>query len=138
MNHYKLGVDHLEKQDGVIICECYTLGMTIEQEPDSFYRSVTHEELMSAVCRNGYVTVTNPYQSDESMQVSFWQWLEEVDADELMCACEDVINKREGRKVRYQPTREEIEASKNKAAKVFDDMFGAALKILNGPPKSAA
>ena len=42
---FKVGVELFSKKDGVYYCQCYTVGVEEEIEPDYFYKQVTDQEL---------------------------------------------------------------------------------------------
>ena len=114
-HNYKLAVDNVTIYENEIELDCSTVGMSNDEEPESFTRTLRLEVLKDHVCENGKVDVTHILSPDDEMEIDFDRWLDDVSYSELERICAEIINKVEGRTVIYeQPI--------NVVAKQFGDL----------------
>ncbi|MDX1428510.1 MAG: hypothetical protein R3206_11865 [Salegentibacter mishustinae] len=120
----KLAVDDYEVKGDSIICQCFTIGLNSEQEPDYLEKIVSKEEFKNHIAdKSGFVPC---YYGDTEYPVEFNQWFDWASFQDICWVCAEIINKREGRKVSLVPL--------TKSSNVFESIFNSIQNIVNEKP----
>lgn len=101
---YKIAVDEVTivSEARVALCQCYTPGTTLSEEPDFTEKEVPIAELRETVATAGRVEIIDRTSEDGVSYLPFDEWLLEVDNSRLCKICAAIINRNENRTEIYK------------------------------------